>query len=127
MSERNVYYLARAANRLYMADNLDPSSEGNYLCDFVEAYERGDIYSSEKVRFFGGSPTCKGQGFVVVSDDDPEGVFAGELRKAAEFLNLRQNEEERRKLHRRIEDHLQKLSYLDDDILFQVARLVGAL
>jgi len=68
------------ANRSYMSDNLNPSSEGNYLDDFLKVH--GDEIASP-IRFLKGSPHCVGRGLVFLDAKKMRRKFEDFLRKSS--------------------------------------------
>jgi hypothetical protein len=53
----------KAADRSYLADNLDPSSEGRYLEDFLRLHGDEPVRA---IKFGSGSPATKGTGIVFI-------------------------------------------------------------
>ena len=57
----SIWSALRHADRHYLTDNLDPSSEGNYLEDFLSIHGQDQI---SPIEFHRGTPHCAGIGII---------------------------------------------------------------
>ena len=75
-----TYAVLHRANRHYLSNNVDPSSEGNYLIDFLEKY--GDD-SVSPITFDKGDPHCMGAGIQFEDAKKIRRRFEDFLRKSS--------------------------------------------
>ena len=75
-----TYNVLCSAHRGYLRNNLDPSSEGNYLIDFLERY--GDE-SVSPITFDEGDPHCRGAGIQFEDAKKIRRRFEDFLRKSS--------------------------------------------
>jgi len=60
---REIAWELRSANRHYVRDNLDPTTGGSYLEDFLAKHGEEE---AAPIKFFGGTPHCEGEGVKVL-------------------------------------------------------------
>jgi hypothetical protein len=71
------------ADRSYLRNNLDPSSEGNYLEDFLRVHGDEDAVP---VKFYAGNPHAEGRGLVCVDLAKERRRIEDRLRKSPRYL-----------------------------------------